>query len=102
MIQFCTHYGMHFIAPGFIAYFFFQKNWKKTYLLLLLTMLVDLDHLFATPLFDPERCSINYHPLHSYYAMLVYAILLIPNKTRIVAIGLLFHMLTDYLDCLWL
>ena len=27
---------------------------------------------------------------------------LIPSKTRIVAIGLLFHMLTDFTDCLWL
>ena len=101
MIQFITHYGMHFIVPGFIAYFFFREKWKIAYLLLLSTMLVDLDHVFAEPFFEPERCSIDYHPLHTYYAMLIYAILLIPNKTRIVAIGLLFHMLTDYVDCLW-
>ena len=64
-------------------------------------MLVDLDHVVSNPVIDANRCSIGYHPLHSYYAIIVYSILLIPNKTRIVAIGLLFHMLTDYLDCLW-
>ncbi len=101
MIQFFTHYGMHYVVPGFIAYFFFKENWKKVYLIFIVTMLVDADHILADPIFNPNRCSINYHPLHTYYAMIVYTILLIPNKTRIVAIGLLFHMLTDYLDCLW-
>lgn len=93
---------MHFLAPGIIAYVFFRKNWKKVWLIFILTMLVDLDHLIATPLFDPNRCSINYHPLHSYYAIAVYAILTVPLKTRIIAIGLLFHMLTDFVDCFWL
>lgn len=102
MLQFITHYGMHYIVPGFIAYFFFRDNWKKVYLIFVLTMLVDLDHLIADPIFDPNRCSINYHPLHTYYAMVVYAAMLVSNKTRIIAIGLLFHMLTDYLDCFWI
>lgn len=68
---------------------------------MLATMLVDLDHLFATPIFDPGRCSINFHPLHSYWAMAVYVMLLFFKKTRIIAVGLLFHMLTDYIDCQW-
>jgi len=93
---------MHFLVPGIIAYIFFRKNWKKVWLIFTLTMFVDLDHLVATPLFDPNRCSINFHPLHSYYAIAVYAILLAPTKTRIVAIGLLFHMLTDFADCFWI
>jgi len=93
---------MHFLVPGIIAYTFFRKNWKKVWLIFILTMLVDLDHLIASPLFDPNRCSIDFHPLHSYYAMAIYALLLIPVKTRIVAIGLLFHMLTDFVDCIWL
>ena len=63
-------------------------------------MLVDLDHLLATPIFDPNRCSIGFHPLHTYPAMAVYAVMLIFPKTRIVGIGLLFHMLTDGIDCL--
>ncbi len=65
------------------------------------TMLVDLDHLLANPIFDPERCSINFHPLHSYWAMGVYLVLLFFKKTRIIAVGLLFHILTDYIDCQW-
>ncbi len=68
---------------------------------MLATMLVDVDHLFATPLFDPSRCSINFHPLHTYWAMGVYVLLLFLKKTRIIAVGLLFHMLTDYIDCNW-
>ena len=66
-------------------------------------MLVDLDHLFASPIFDPNRCSINFHPLHSYYAIGFYFLMaFIPNtKVRIIAIGLLFHMATDFLDCNW-
>ncbi len=68
---------------------------------MLATMLVDLDHLFATPIFDPGRCSINFHPLHTYWAMAGYVVLLFFRKTRIIAVGLLFHMLTDYIDCQW-
>jgi len=68
---------------------------------MLATMLVDLDHLFATPIFDPGRCSINFHPLHTYWAMAVYVVLLFFKKTRIIAVGLLFHMLTDFIDCQW-
>jgi len=93
---------MHFLVPGIIAYTFFRQNWKKVWIIFTLTMFADLDHLLASPLFDPNRCSINFHPLHSYYAIAIYALLLIPSKTRIVAIGLLFHMLSDFVDCLWL
>jgi hypothetical protein len=62
-------------------------------------MLVDLDHLLANPIFDPNRCGINYHPLHSYIAVGAYFLLLTPKKTRIIALGLLFHMGTDWIDC---
>jgi hypothetical protein len=93
---------MHFLIPGLIAYLFFKKNWKKVWFIFVLTMLVDLDHLLAEPIFDATRCSINYHPLHSFYAIGFYFILLIPSKTRLIAIGLLFHMITDTADCLWI
>ena len=69
---------------------------------MLATMLIDLDHLLATPIFDPNRCSIGFHPLHSYYAIAVYIGLLFYKKTRIIAIGLLLHMLTDFQDCMWM
>lgn len=67
--------------------------------ILWLTMLIDLDHLLATPLFDACRCSINYHPLHTYWAMGVYVVLLFFKRTRLVGIGLLLHLLADAIDC---
>jgi hypothetical protein len=94
------HYSLHFLAPGLIAWFFYRDRWKEVWVILLATMLVDLDHLLATPIFDPNRCSIGFHPLHTVPAMAVYAVMLIFPKTRIVGIGLLFHMLTDGIDCL--
>ena len=62
-------------------------------------MLVDTDHLLATPIFDANRCSIGFHPLHSYVAIGVYFIGTFFNKTRIISIGLLLHMLADFVDC---
>lgn len=96
------HYSLHFLVPGVIAYVLFPKTWKKAWLIMVLTMLIDLDHLLATPIFDADRCSINFHPLHTYYALTVYVGLLFFKVTRIIAVGLLFHILTDALDCLWL
>lgn len=93
------HYGLHFIAPALIAYLFFRSNWKVVYLIFLLSMFVDLDHLLATPIFDNNRCSINFHPLHSYIAIGIYLIGLLFKKTRILCFALLFHMLTDTIDC---
>ncbi|SRX55699.1 DUF6122 family protein [Aequorivita sp. CIP111184] len=101
MLQTIVHYTLHLLVPGLIAFIFFRKEWKKAWLIMLATMLVDLDHLFATPIFDPGRCSINLHPLHTYWAMAVYVVLLFFKKTRIIAVGLLFHMFTDFTDCQW-
>lgn len=99
-MQTFIHYFLHLVFPVFIALAFFRDDWKKAYLIMLATMLVDLDHLLATPIFQADRCSINYHPLHTYYAMVVYALmLLLPRPFNIIGTGLLFHMLTDYIDC---
>ena len=94
------HYGLHLFLPGLVAWIFFRDQWKKAWLIMLATMVVDLDHLFADPVYDPTRCSIGFHPLHSYYAIGGYGIMLFFNKLRIIATGLLLHMATDYLDCL--
>lgn len=102
LLQPIIHYSLHLLFPGLIAFVFFREKWKQIYLIFLATMLVDLDHLLANPVFDPDRCGINFHPLHSYYAIGVYFLLLIPKKTRIIAIGLLFHMVTDWQDCFWM
>jgi hypothetical protein len=105
LLQSFTHYFLHFIAIGAIAWFYDKKNWKKNWLILLATMAVDLDHIFADPLFDPMRCGIGYHPLHSKLAILTYflGVIFTKNKIlRLIFIGLLFHMLTDFTDCLWM
>lgn len=99
MLKFAVHYSLHLIVPLFICYFFFKQNWKKIYLIFLCSMLVDLDHLIATPIFDKNRCSINFHPLHSYPAIVLYFVGIFYKKTRVIAIALLFHMLTDWVDC---
>ncbi|HAS36133.1 MAG TPA: hypothetical protein DCS15_06575 [Flavobacteriales bacterium] len=100
MIQF-IHYILHLVFPLFIAIFFFKKDWKKAYLIFLATMLVDVDHLLAEPIYELGRCSIGFHPLHSYLAIGVYVLLLfLPKPYRYIAIGLLMHMATDGLDCL--
>lgn len=105
MLQQTVHYGLHLLFPGLIAWVFFKEYWKKAWLIMLTTMLVDLDHLLAEPIFDPARCGIGFHPLHSYYAIAVYFLtfFLFKAKTvKIISVGLLFHMLTDYQDCLWM
>lgn len=96
------HYGLHLLFPGFLAFLFYKNNWKRVWLVLTATMLVDLDHLLANPIFDSDRCSIGFHPLHTTYAIVVYFLFLWHPKTRIIGVGLLLHMLTDFLDCLWI
>jgi hypothetical protein len=63
------------------------------------TMLIDLDHLLAHPVYDPQRCSIGFHPLHTLPAMIFYAVLVFPKPTRLIGIGLLIHMALDAIDC---
>lgn len=94
------HYGLHYLFPIAIAKKIHPEKWKKTYLILVLTNLVDLDHLLSDPIFDPHRLSIGHHILHSYIAIFLYIILLAFPKMRIVALGLLLHMLTDFVDYL--
>ncbi len=102
-MQTFIHYFLHLGFPLIIAKIWFKSDWKKVYLILLATMLVDIDHLIASPIFKPNRCSINFHFLHTYYAMSIYILLLFLKKPyRIIGIGLLFHMVTDFIDCLFM
>jgi len=102
IIRFLVHYGLHFLLPILIAIVFYKKNWKIVSFVFILTMLVDLDHLLAEDIFVTNRCSINFHPLHSSYAISAYTLGLFWRKTRIISIGLLLHMLTDWQDCFWM
>ena len=102
MLQQFIHYSLHLLFPGLIAWIFFRDHWQKAWLIMLATMLVDIDHLVAEPIYSPNRCSINFHIFHTYYAMGVYVVLLYFKRFRIISIGLLFHMFTDFIDCLFM
>jgi hypothetical protein len=97
-----VHYGLHLIAPLGIALLFFPKVWLKAYIILLLTMIIDIDHLWATPVYHPCRCSIGFHFFHSYFAIAIYVLLLLFKQTRIIGVGLVFHVFTDLIDCFFM
>ena len=95
-----VHLALHFAVPLAVAWLRYRPRWLRAWLIMMCTMLVDLDHLLAQPAYDPNRCSIGFHPLHSGVAMAIYALLLIPRRTRLLAIGLLIHMGLDQIDCI--
>ena len=93
------HIALHFIAPLLIVFLFFKENWKLSYLIMMATMLVDLDHLLASPIYDANRCSIGFHPLHQYWLIGIYLAMIFFSKTRLIGVGLSAHMVLDTLDC---
>ena len=94
-----SHLALHFLAPLLIAFLFFRENWKLSYLVMMATMLVDLDHLLATPIYDASRCSIGFHPLHQYWFIALYLAMSFYPNTRLIGVGLIIHMALDALDC---
>ncbi|MER3376499.1 MAG: DUF6122 family protein [Allomuricauda sp.] len=102
MYRHILHYGIHFLVPILIAIFFFKENKIKIALILLAGIMIDVDHLWAEPLFDPSRCSIGFHPLHSYWAILVYSVLPFFKVTRVIGLALIIHIVADMVDCLLL
>ena len=111
------HLTLHILVPLVVAIVFYSSRWRQAALILLATMIVDVDHLLADPVFDPSRCSIGFHPLHTLPAIIVYAALfllpLVAGRDRntsglrpaarllhLVGLGLLIHMVLDGLDCL--
>ncbi|MEO6170271.1 MAG: DUF6122 family protein [Lysobacter sp.] len=112
-----THIALHFFVPVLLALAFYRKRWLSATAILIATMVVDLDHLLAVPIYDPARCSIGFHPLHTQPAIAVYAALfLIPLMARrrdfvrhlqgaarvlhLIGLGLVVHMALDWVDCL--
>ena len=94
-----AHLALHFIVPLLVAFLFFRENLKLSYLVMMLTMLVDLDHLLASPIYDANRCSIGFHPLHQYWFIGIYLVMSFFSKTRLIGVGLIIHMSLDALDC---
>lgn len=93
------HYGMHWVIPMFISRVYYPHQFIRSAFILLMGNMVDIDHLWAMPMYAPYRCSIGFHTFHQLIPIIIYGILLLPAKTRIFAIGLLWHMLTDTVDC---
>ena len=102
MLQTFTHYCCHLLIPLFVALIWFKPNWKIAFLIMFSGMWIDVDHLIANPIFDPNRCSINFHPLHSCYAIVIYIALAFLNKTRLIGLGLVIHIIADVVDCLFM
>lgn len=93
------HLALHALVPLAVAWLCFRGRWRKAWLIMLATMLVDLDHLLAEPIFSPDRCSIGFHPLHTYTAISVYLLMTLWSPTRLPGLGLLIHMAVDGSDC---
>ena len=111
------HIALHFIIPLLIALVFYRNQWRSTTMIMFATMLVDVDHLLAVPIYDPNRCSIAFHPLHTWPAIVIYVgLFIVPlmmssrheserfqidmRMSRLIGLGLLIHMILDGLDCL--
>jgi len=110
------HIASHFLVPLAVALVAYRARWRQAALLMAATMVVDADHLLAIPIYDPARCSINFHPLHSTVAIALYAAafvapLVVPKlgtdpsihrrawPVHLVGLGLLIHMALDWTEC---
>ena len=96
------HLGLHILVPFCVAWFFYKDCWLKAWLIMMLALIIDLDHLFADPIFDPNRCSINFHPLHTYPAIGICILMTVIPKIRLLGLGFLIHMVLDGIDCIWM
>lgn len=121
------HIALHVIVPLLVALAFYRRRWRYATVIMVATMIVDVDHLLADPIYDPNRCSIGFHPLHTLPAIGIYAALFILPlivgqendreglrlsarvlSTRVlsvrvlhlVGLGLLIHMALDWIDCM--
>ncbi len=116
-IRSMVHMALHLTVPLFVALAFYRRYWRQAALILLATMVVDLDHLLADPVYDPTRCSIGSHPLHAVPAIVLYAVLCVlpvllrrradnpglrpvAGTVHLIGLGLLLHMALDWSDCL--
>lgn len=111
------HIALHFFVPLLVALAFYRSRWRNATVIMIAAMIVDVDHLLADPIYDPNRCSIGFHPLHTTPAIVIYAALFVlplivgrENDSKglhptarvlhLVGLGLLIHMTLDWIDCM--
>jgi hypothetical protein len=111
------HIILHFAVPAAVAIVLYRPREIQAGLTMLAMMVVDLDHLVADVIYDPQRCSIGFHPLHTLPAIGIYALVFAATvllrkrleasdlgpTARLVhwgSLGLLIHMALDWGDCL--
>ena len=102
MLRPLLHLILHAVVPGLAAHLGWRKRRLHAWVIMLLTNLIDLDHLLADQIYDANRCSIGFHPLHSYAAIALFALTVVPSKTRLIGVGLMIHIALDALDCWWM
>jgi len=93
------HLFLHILVPAIIAGIFYRQRWVIALAVMVATMVVDLDHLLATPIYDASRCSIGFHPLHQSWIIALYCFLCFFRSTNLVGVGLVIHMILDQIDC---
>jgi hypothetical protein len=101
-MRFFIHMILHFAVPAALARAAGKDGWKTRCVQALSAMVIDLDHLVATPILDPNRCSVGFHPLHTEWAAIAYICMTFVPKIRWFGIGLIVHLLLDSLDCAWM
>ncbi len=85
----------------FVIRFFDKKtDIRRIFVLVLGSNLIDLDHFLANPIYSPSRCSINFHPLHSWYMLPVYILGSFWKDYRYLFFGIMLHLILDGIDCL--
>ena len=93
------HLVLHFVVPLSLAMTVYRTRWLVAYTLLMAGMLIDIDHLLADPIYDPGRCSVGFHPLHTWLPIAIYGAMLAYSPTRLLGAGLCIHILLDSVDC---
>ena len=94
-----VHLALHAFVPLAIALVFFRQTWVRAFAVMMLGMLIDFDHLLANPIYDPNRCSVGFHPLHTLIPIGIYLAMFAHERTRVLGLGLCIHVGLDMIDC---
>lgn len=94
------HLVLHIAVPAAVARLCWPERWMRALGVMLCAMLIDLDHLLASPVYDPDRCSLQTHLLHGPGPLALYLLMLAFPRLRMLAAGLLIHLALDGTDCL--